>query len=591
MSFVSPVHTGFLPRKLLAGLLLCASLPLAHAENLALKRFFAQDWERQLRAKPELATEIGERRFNHLLSDTSLAAQRRYLAAEARALQTAQNFRHAKLDAQEALSLQLFIHEKEKTVQQGRFYPYPTLYPMSIQEGIHTDLLRLAEKIPFQNRRDYQNYLARLRAVPRAVDGVIEQLEAGRQSGWIAPRVSVQAVPQQLLSLADKLDTSALGKPLQQIPAAYGPQLKQQLTHSLQQQVRPALLKLARYMQEQYLPAARESTAASALPGGHQYYTFMAAQATTTSMSPQEIHELGLQEVARIRKQMDEVMRSTGFQGTFAEFSAKINREPQFFHTSEAELLQGYRDLIQQIRARLPSQFARLPQAKVDVKAIPALVAEGQPGAYYEPGTTDGTRPGYFVANTSQLQRQPKWKMETLTMHEAEPGHHLQTALTQEITGLPDFRRYGWYVAYGEGWALYAESLGKEMGFFSDPYSMFGHLDDELYRAARLVVDTGLHALGWSRQQAIDYLNQTTANPPADNVAEVDRYICWPGQALGYKIGQLKIRQLRQEAEQALGARFDVRQFHQAWLENGGMPLDLAEKQIKQWQQKVLHTQ
>ena len=276
-------------------------------------------------------------------------------------------------------------------------------------------------------------------------------------------------------------------------------------------------------------------------------------------------------------------MNQVEFKGDFAAFVKYLNSDPRFFYTKPDEMLEGYRALVKRADAQLPALFAELPRAKVDVKPVPAVGAENQAGAYYESGTPDGSRPGYFVANLSKLDSRPKWGMETLTLHEAVPGHHLQTARAQELKGMPNFRRFGWYVAFGEGWALYAESLGGEMGFFGDPYSMAGHLDAELFRAARLVVDTGIHALGWTRQQAIDYLNANTANPPHDNQVEIDRYIMWPGQALGYKIGQLKIRALRDKAKTALGDKFDVRRVHNAVIDNGALPLDILEAQIDRW--------
>ncbi|HEY5799750.1 MAG TPA: DUF885 domain-containing protein, partial [Burkholderiaceae bacterium] len=304
---------------------------------------------------------------------------------------------------------------------------------------------------------------------------------------------------------------------------------------------------------------------------------------TTTDMTPAQIHELGLQEVARIQDAMRKVIAQTGFKGAFPEFVKFVNSDPRFFYTDGETLLAGYRAIIKRAYAELPKLFAELPRSAVDVKPVPAIGAEDLGSAYYEQGTPDGSRPGYFVANTSKLETRPKWGMETLSLHEGVPGHHLQVARAQELKGLPPFRRFGWYVAFGEGWALYSESLGEEMGFYTDPYAMFGHLNDELFRAVRLVVDTGIHAQGWTRAQAIAYMDANTANPPSDNIVEVDRYIGWPGQALGYKIGQLKIKQLKARAQAELGPKFDVRGFHNTVIDNGALPLAILEQQIEAW--------
>ncbi len=556
-----------------------------------LKQLLKQDWDQQLRRDPGMASRIGDQRFNHVLAKTSLAALRADHQHDVQMLRKIKAISRTGLNPQELLSYDLFIYEKEQILREAKFYPYP-VYPLTTNEGVQNELPKLVEVSPFKTERDYRNYVARLRAVGPYVAGIQAQLDYGVKHGWTAPRVVVQDMPRQLRELSTQLEQSNLGKPLREMPAQFSPTTKakfqQQIQRALQQNVRPALEKIANYMEQRYVPAARESIAASSLPGGAPYYAMLAEKRTTTQQSPEEIHQLGLQEVARILAQMREVMQKTGFQGSLAEFFHKLNHEPQFFYTKPEDLLTGYRAIMAHAHTQMPRFFGRVPKGKVDIKPVPELGAEKQGAAYYEGGSVDGSRIGYFVVNTSRLELRPKWEMATLAMHEAEPGHHLQTALAQEMPDLPDFRRYGWYTAFGEGWALYAEKIGKEMGLYDDPYSLAGHLNGELFRAARLVVDTGIHAKGWSRQQAIDYLNANTANPPADNIIEIDRYIAWPGQALGYKVGELKIMQLRQQAQNALGERFDIRQFHDALLENGGLPLAIVEKQMLQWQEKVL---
>ncbi|MBI3229758.1 MAG: DUF885 domain-containing protein, partial [Burkholderiales bacterium] len=491
---------------------------------------------------------------------------------------------------QELLSYDLFIYEKEHDLKAAAFYPHD-LYPLTTNDGLQSELPKLVEVSPFHTEHDYRNYVARLNAVPRYVAGIQAQLDYGIAHGWTAPRVVVEDMPRQLRELAQQLEASTLGKPLREMPAQFSAankaRYRQQIQQALQQKVKPALERIAAYMEKTYVPASRTSIAVSDLPAGPAYYAFLVESATTTKMTPDEIHQLGLQEVARIHQQMQQVMTQTGFSGTMAEFFKKLNTDPQFFYTEPKDLLAGYRDIMAKAHAQLPRFFNHLPKGKVDVKPVPELGAEKQGGAYYEGGSADGSRIGYFVVNTSRLEIRPKWEMATLTMHEAEPGHHLQTAIAQELKGIPEFRRFGWYTAFGEGWALYAEKIGREMGFYEDPYALAGHLNDELFRAARLVVDTGMHAKGWTRQQAIDYMNQNTASPAADNIVEIDRYIAWPAQALSYKIGELKIMQLRQQAQAALGDQFDIRQFHDAVLANGGLPLPMVEQQVLQWQQTI----
>ncbi|HWX01911.1 DUF885 domain-containing protein [Collimonas sp.] len=562
--------------------------PFSHAATpqQQLNALFDNDWQWSLRTAPEMATAVGDNRYNDRLSDVSPAASLAANAHQEQMLAQAARIDRSKLSGQDLLSYDLFIYEKKKNIQAAGFYPYNPS-PLTQLSGVQFDFPQLVAQTPFNDAKDYRNYLARLRALPKYVDGVIAQLQQGVKSGWVAPKVTMSVVPGQLQEFVAKLDSSPLAAPFKDmpasIPAAQRMQLARQGQLLLQQDIAPAFRKLDAYVRNVYLPACRDSIAASSLPGGPAYYAFKVKENTTTSMTPQEIHQIGVQEVARIQAEMKLVMQQTGFTGTFAEFITFLNTDPRFYFTKREDLLAGYKDIIKKSSAQLPRFFADIPKAPVDVKAVPDVGAENQAGAYYEPGTPDGSRPGYFFANLSKLETRPKWEMETLTLHESIPGHHLQTARAQEIKGLPAFRRFGWYVAFGEGWALYAESLGGEMGFYTDPYSKFGHLNDELFRAARLVVDTGMHALGWSRQQAIDYMNVNTANPPHDNQVEIDRYIVDPGQALGYKIGQLKIKALREKAQAALGDKFDLRRFNNAVIDNGALPLEMLEAQIDSW--------
>jgi len=499
-------------------------------------------------------------------------------------LKEVRKINRATLVGQDLISYDQFIFEKQMAVDAATFYPY-TVQPVTQLDGIQITFPNLVIQTPFNNAYDYHSYLARLHALPAYIDGLIEQLQQGMKTGWVAPKVIIAPIPAQLKNLRLHLSESELAKPFRHVPDTVPkPDVFTRLGNKeLNEHVAPALLKLENFIATQYLPACRDSIAASDLPGGMAYYQFLINAQTTTNSTPQQIHELGLAEVARIHLEMQKIMDKVGFKGSLAEFSTFLNTDPRFFYTSPNELLSGFDTIIARIAAVLPREFASLPKAQPEVRALPMLGAEQQPSASYQPGSDDGKVAGYFAVNVSNLNTRPKWEMETLAMHEAVPGHHLQISIAKEASALPRFRRNGSYAVFEEGWALYAESLGDEMGMYKDPYSKFGNLNDEILRAARLVVDTGIHALGWTRAQAIAYMNDNTSNPPADNIVEVDRYIAWPAQALSYKIGQLKIRELRNRAAAALGDRFDVRAFHNAILDNGPLPLSVLETQIDAW--------
>jgi uncharacterized protein (DUF885 family) len=489
-----------------------------------------------------------------------------------------------RLTGQNQLSYDLFVDQKERRLKAASFYPY-TLQPLAAQDGIQLSFPRLVAMMPFATEADYRNYLARIDALPAHIDGLIEQMRESMRSGWIAPKAIVRAVPEMLKQLRENLVEGTLGLPFREIPATIPKQVRDEIAQAgpaaLRAKAAPALLKLEEFVRAEYLPAARDSIAASSLPGGADYYQFLLSDSVGAGMTATSIHALGLKEVARIRAQMRAAIARTGFRGSFQQFSAFANSDPRLFYTNPEQLLARYRRLVARANAGLPRLFASVPSEQLGVKPAQETGSENQGAAYYQAGA-DG-HGAALVINTSRLATRPLWETETLALHEGVPGHHVQVARAHELAELPEFRRYGWYVGFGEGWALYAESLGPELGFFADPFSAFGQLNSELLRAARLVADTGIHALGWSRQQAIDYLGANTANAPADNEVEVDRYIAAPGQALGYKIGQLKIAALREKAQAALGERFDLRGFHGAVLDNGPLPLPMLEQQVERW--------
>lgn len=574
-------------RKLLAVPVLMLAPLVATAGNGAdqqAKVLFDADWQWRLQNQPEFATLVGDYRYDSALSDTTLAASWVAIAHHRKMLDQARLIPREQLSGHNQLSHELFIYEKEQQLRAATFYPYK-VQPVTGQQGIHISFAQTVAQMPFATETDYRNYIGRLDALPDHLAGLTEQMKEGMRTGWTAPKAAMRIVPGMLRRLRESAVDGPLGQPFRQIPATIDKPVRDALAiagpATLQARVMPALQAFEDFVRSQYLPAARDTIAASALPGGADYYTFLVAKHTGTTLAPADIHALGLKEVARIRGLMPAAIARTGYSGSFVQFAAFANTDARLFYTTPEQLLARYRRLITRASDGLPKLFSTIPAKELLVKPAPALGAAEQGAAWYEAGT--GDRPAAFVVNTSRLDTRPLWEMETLALHEALPGHHMQAARARELAELPPFRRHGWDVAFGEGWAMYAETLGPELGFFREPFSAFGHLNAELFRAVRLVVDTGIHSQGWTRQQALDYMNANTANPTADNEIEIDRYIAWPGQALGYKVGQLRIQAMRARAEATLGDKFDVRRFHGIVLDNGPLPLAFLEQQVDQW--------
>jgi uncharacterized protein (DUF885 family) len=572
-------------RKLLATLVLLA--PLAAAAQSAAEQahaLFERDWQWRLSHQPELATGIGDHRYDNALSDTSLAARQNATGHARRMVDAIKAIDRAQLAGQDRISYDLFVDDNERVLARASFYPYDP-YPITAQNGLHIRLPQLVAQMPFNTEADYRNYIARLKALPAHVDGLVEQMRYGMRNGWTAPKVVMQPLPAMLYTVREHLADGPLGAPFRAFPATIDKEVREQLAldgpAALAGSAAPALHKLEDFIRTEYIPAARDTIGASGLPGGQAWYALLARGATTTAMTPAEIHALGLKEVARLRGELQAAVARTGFTGSVQQFVVFAHTDPRLFAADPETLLSRYRRILARASAHLPELFATVPKEDIVVKPIQGAGAEQQPAAYYEAGWAE--RSAALVVNTSRLDTRPLWEAEALALHEGVPGHHVQVARAHEAEGLPAFRRHAWYVAFGEGWALYAEGLGAQMGFYKDAFSAFGRLNDELFRAARLVVDTGIHAMGWSRQQAIDYLNANTANAPSDNEVEVDRYIAQPGQALGYKIGELRIRALRDKAQAALGPRFDLRRFHNAVIDNGPLPLGVLEREIDAW--------
>jgi len=551
-----------------------------------LAKFFDEEWEWGLKEFPERATTLGDPRYNDRLTDLSQEAIDRRHQHSKDALARLKKIDRGSLSEDDRLSYDLFQRELERSIEGARF---PTeLMPINQQEGIHKEFAILSTLTQFRTVKDYRDYLARLSAFPKQVDQAIALMERGKQKGWILPAVPLRDVPDAIRAqIFPDPEKSVHYKPFEKFPEGVSEADREALRiegrRRIANEVFPAYLKLYTYFTRDYLPAARKDIAASSLPDGEAYYAYAIRYHTTTDKTAKEIHETGLAEVARIHKQMDEIIRQVKFKGNFDAFLKFLRTDPRFYYKNATDLLLGYRDICKRIDPELIRLFGTLPRTPYGVIPTPDFEAPTSTTAYYRPGSPEAPRPGYFVANTYKLETRPKYEMEALTIHEAVPGHHLQIALAQELTGVPKFRRHESFTAFVEGWGLYAESLGDEMGFYTDPYSKFGQLTYEMWRAARLVVDTGMHAFKWDRQRAIDYMKANTAKTEHDITVEVDRYIVWPGQALAYKTGELKFKELRARAKRELGERFDVRRFHDAVLSAGALPLDVLEKRIDSW--------
>jgi len=551
-----------------------------------LHQLFDLQWQYTMEEYPEFATYVGWPGQNHRWTDVSLDAidrRNREMEVPARVLATIDR---SALGAEDQLHHDLFRRGVEESLE-GRHFRGEYM-PINQMQGVQQNVAQTIAMMRVATTSDYEDVVARLHAVPRLIDQTIALLEKGLETGITPPRVTLRDVPQQILNqVVEDPQASPLLRPFSRFPEAVAETDRERLRRAAADvykgEVAPAYRRLHGYFTEQYLPRTRETIALSDLPDGEAWYAFNVRQSTTTRLTPREIHDIGLAEVRRIRGEMDAVMKQSGFAGTFAEFMAFLRSDPRFFFERAEDLLRGYRDICKRADPELVKLFATLPRLPYGVVPVPAYAEKSQTTAYYEPGSPAAGRPGYFFANTYDLGARPKWEMEALALHEAVPGHHLQIALAQELPAAPEFRKHGFYTAFIEGWGLYAEALGAEMGFYADPYARFGQLTYEVWRAIRLVLDTGMHAFGWSREKAIAYFEENAGKAAHDIVVEVDRYIVWPGQALAYKLGELKIRELRARASAALGPAFDVRAFHDRVLGSGALPLDVLEARIDAW--------
>ena len=565
----------------------CANLAASQTPDAErLHDLFKLNWDYSMHESPESATDVGYPGLNDRWSDNSLDAIARRNRELQAPLKVLNSIHREKLTDADQLNFDLFKRGIEDGIEGAQFHgEYLAINQMG---GIQQDAAQTLEISPRNSVKDYENIIARLNSLPTVIDQTIVLLQKGLETRITPPRVTLRDVPEQIAKQME-LDSekNPLLKPFTEFPIQISEtdreRLRAQAAAALTNKVVPAFAKLREFLVKTYLPGARHSIGMSELPNGRAWYAFNVRTTTTTQLSPKEIHEIGLREVKRIRAEMEKVISETGFHGGFDEFSKFIRTDPRFYYTNKEDLLIGYRDIAKRIDPELPRLFGKLPRLTYGVRAIPSFAEKSQTSAYYEPGSPDAGRAGYFCANTYALNTRAKWEMEPLTLHESVPGHHLQISLAQEMTGEPEFRKHGGYTAFVEGWGLYAESLGDEIGLYKDPYSKYGQLTFEIWRAIRLVVDTGIHDMGWTRQQAIDFFKANTSMSDEEITVEVDRYIVWPAQALAYKIGQLKIRELRDYATRELGEKFDVRKFHDQVLDNGALPLDVLEARIKNW--------
>ena len=556
------------------------------SESEKFHELLSEQWEKGIVRNPEWASSLGDNRFNDKLNDTSYETILKRQGETRELQETVKKIDQSKLSEDDQLNYDLYLQGIEKQIEGFQFLSY--LIPIDQMGGIQIGFAGISNYMPFNNVKDYENYLARMRAFPTKLDQTIDLMKRGVKEGWVPPKIILVSVPDQIKAQFGKLvEESPLFKPFkdfpESIPSEEQTRLIDEMLSVLTEYVYPAYETLYSYFIESYLPSCGESIACKDFPNGDVYYKYQIKSYTTTNLTAEEIHQIGLGEVDRIRAEMKKVINMTEFKGSFDEFLTFLRTDSQFYFTSEDELLNEYRMICKKADAELPKFFGLLPRLPYGVKPIPDYQAPASPTAYYYSGSQEAGRAGFFMANTYKLETRPKYEMEALSIHEAVPGHHLQITLAQELDNIPKFRRYGGYTAFVEGWGLYSEKLAEEMGFYEDPYSKFGQLTYEMWRACRLVVDTGMHTLGWTRQEAIDFMLSNTAKTENDVTVEIDRYIAWPGQALAYKIGELKIRELRSKAEKEMGENFNIRDFHDVVLGHGAVPLDILEKHVNEY--------
>jgi uncharacterized protein (DUF885 family) len=569
-----------------------AAAPQAPVADKAarLEALYAQYWEETLKLNPIQATFQGDPRYNDQLPDFLSAEYRRQSHDfNERWLKAVQDIGPDGLDGQALISYEIFVRNAEQTRESEQFPGW--MLPIDQFNNIAGFAAQLgsgSSAQPFKTVKDYDNWLARGARLPVLFDTAIANMREGMQAGVVQPKaLMVKVLPQFDALIKDKPEDTLFWAPIANMPKDFSPADRERLTaayrEQIGQQIMPAYRKVRAFIADEYLPKTRNTPGMDGLPNGKAWYAFNARNSTTTDKSPDEIHQIGLNEVARIHGEIRKVMQQVGFKGSLQDFFKFMQTDKRFNFKSEEALLTYYRGLEAKINQKIPDQFSLIPKSPFEIRPVEPFRAKSAAGGQYYPPSEDGSRPGIFYVNTYDLPTRKTWDAEDLYLHEAIPGHHFQIALQQELTNLPAFRRFGGETAFAEGWGLYAESLGKDLGVYTDPYDYFGYLQNELWRAIRLVVDTGLHSKGWSREQVIKYMLANSAESETQSTAEAERYMAIPGQALAYKIGELKIQELRHRAEKELGDKFDIREFHAEVLKDGAVPLSVLEAKIDRW--------
>ncbi len=556
------------------------------SESSKLQALYDDIWDHQMITFPTYATYVGYPGQNHRWSDPSLDAKKDYEASRTSFLERLMDIKIEDLPEDQRLGLKL-VQKSLSTQIKG--FKFPEKFILIHQRsGVQQDIPDILSVMSKNSKSDFDDRLMRLKNAPEYIAKTIDVLRAGLEQGITPPKITLRDVPQQIMNtIPSDINVSPLLTSFNNFPTNMTTeeidQIKEDAKIVIEMQVYPAFQDLYDFLVEEYIPNANESIALSDNQNGREWYRHRARQFTTTDLSPEEIHELGLREVERIKNEMDNVITNSGFNGSFNEFTHFLRTDPQFYAKTAEELLAGYRDIAKKADPELPKLFGKLPRMPYGVIEIPSYAAKSQTTAFYRGGSEKDGRAGYFYANTYALNTRPKWEMEALTLHEAMPGHHLQISLAKELPETHPLLQNLSYTGFVEGWGLYAESLGTEMGFYKDPYSKFGQLTYEMWRAVRLVVDTGMHYFGWSREKSINYFASNTAKSLHDIEVEIDRYISWPGQALAYKIGELKFKELRRRSKQHFGDKFNIRDFHDELHKRGALPLDILEDQINDW--------
>ncbi|MFT4690577.1 MAG: hypothetical protein ACI9OD_002793 [Limisphaerales bacterium] len=570
-------------------LVACLFLPLAAtaapSEAKKLHGLFGREWDYEMQRRPVWASILGDRRWNNRWETRSKQAEITHELHQKRVLELMRRIDRSKLTADDQLNYDLFQQSAQRDIEQGTMMLY--LMPMNHRDGVQS-LDETAAALRFETVKDYEDWLDRMEALPAYIDQTVELMKEGILRRIVHARVVMERVPRQLAKqIVEEPEQSPFYKTFakfhRNIPEGEQLRLESEAWTVIKKDIVPAFAKFKIFFEKEYLPACFDSVGAWQWPHGKQAYDYLCRKFTTTSRSADQIHKIGVAEVKRIRGEMETIRAQVGFDGDLAAFFEHLRTDPKFFFTKGEDLLQDYRARSRVIDPLMVKVFRVLPRMPYGIEPIPAKMAPDTTTAYYRWPAPDGSRAGTYFVNLYQPETRPKWEMLALSLHEAMPGHHLQIALAQEQTDLPKFRRHLSITAYIEGWGLYAESLGDELGLYEDPYDKFGQLTYEMWRAVRLVVDTGIHSKRWSRERAIEFFMDNAPKMRPDVVNEIDRYIAWPGQALAYKIGQLKISELRARATRALGANFDVKAFHDLVLRSGAVPLDILEKRVDAW--------